>query len=176
MMIKSKVLQSGIFTFPKLKIYLIDFLILSFIYFLPAVSHLTSLPLYYAEPMRIAVLFSLFHTNKINTFLIAITLPLFSMIASSHPALVKTFLISGELLLNLGLFYFLVRKTNVFTALFISIVLSKLVYYSLKFLFIQVQLINTELFSTPVIFQWIVSIALSLYGGIVLNSGNRKYS
>ena len=75
--------------------FLIDFLIVSFVYFLPTFSHLINVPLYFLDPMRIAVFLCLIHTSRKNTFLIAVTLPFFSLLVSSHPAVIKTFLING---------------------------------------------------------------------------------
>lgn len=143
--------------------FLIDFLIVSFVYFLPTFSHLINVPLYLLDPMRIAVFLCLIHTNRKNTFLIAITLPFFSLLVSSHPAVIKTFLITGELLINLLLFYYLTQKTNTFISLFLSIVISKAIYYTAKFAFIQMNLIDGSLVSTPILVQWIIAIVLSFY-------------
>jgi len=149
------------------QIILIDFMAITFIYFLPALSHLTSLPLYLIEPMRLAVIFCLVHTNRKNALIIAVTIPIFSLVVSSHPAILKTVLIIIELLINLFLFYFLFEKTNKFISMFLSIVLSKIIYYSLKFVFIQVNMINGDLISTPLIIQWLVAIGLSLYAAFI---------
>ena len=45
------------------KIYLLDILALAAIYFLPAFSHMLSLPLYLIEPMRFALVASIIFTN-----------------------------------------------------------------------------------------------------------------
>ncbi len=37
------------------------------------------------------------HTSRKNAYLIALTLPLFSLLISAHPSLIKTSLITGEL-------------------------------------------------------------------------------
>ena len=167
---------AGNFTSAKLlKIYLLDFMAITFIYFLPALSHLTSLPLYLIDPMRIAVLFCLIHTNRKNAFLIAITLPIFSLIVSSHPAVFKTILIAAELVINLFLFYFLIKKMNVFFAMFLSIMFSKILYYSGKYLFLQMGLVDGKLISTSLIIQLVVMIGLSLYAAIIFKriAGNQ---
>lgn len=173
-MIKAKTLSPATFSFPKLKVYLIDLMAITFIYFLPALSHLTALPLYYIEPMRLAVLFCLIHTSKKNAFLIAVTIPLFSLIVSSHPGFLKAVLITGELLINLWLFYFLVKNINVFTAAFLSIILSKLMYYSAKYLLIQSQWIDGGLVSTPLIVQLIIAVAISIYAGTMFKAKNNS--
>ena len=126
-----------------IKTYLIDFSLLLMIYFLPAISHLFAFPVYYLDPMRIALVVALIHTSKKNAFIIALTLPLFSFLISSHPQIIKSFLLSAELVINLGLFFLLKDKLkNVFTSLFLSILISKVVYYSLKFAFISFRFVK----------------------------------
>ncbi|MDP2366366.1 MAG: hypothetical protein Q8M94_21645 [Ignavibacteria bacterium] len=147
-----------------IKTYLIDFSLLLFIYFLPALSHLFSFPVYYLDPMRIALVVALIHTSKKNTFLIALTLPLFSFLISSHPQFIKSFLLSTELIINLSLFFLFKEKIkNVFTSLLLSIILSKAIYYLLKFAFISFALLDDRLFSTPFYFQIISASLLSIY-------------
>ncbi len=147
-----------------IKTYLIDVSLLLFIYFLPALSHLFAFPVYYLDPMRIALVAALIHTSKKNTFLIALTLPLFSFFISSHPQIVKSLLLSAELLINLSLFFLFIEKIkNVFTSLLLSIIISKVIYYLLKFAFINFALLDDKLFSTPYYFQIISALLLSLY-------------
>jgi hypothetical protein len=152
------------------KTLFIDFLAITFIYLLPALSHLTSLPLYVIEPMRLAVIFCLVHTNRKNAFVIALTIPLFSLVVSSHPVLIKSVLITIELMINLFLFYLLIERTNKFISMFLSIILSKFVYYSAKFYLIQINLIYGDLISTSLITQWIVALGLSLYAAIIIKN------
>lgn len=147
-----------------IKTYLIDFLLLLFIYFIPAISHLFAFPVYYLDPMRIALVVALIHTSKRNSFLIALTLPLFSFIISSHPQFIKSFLLSAELILNLVFFFLLKDKfKNVFASLLASILISKAIYYILKFASINFGLLDDKLFSTPFYFQIAVAILLSTY-------------
>jgi len=147
-----------------IKTYLIDFSLLLMIYFLPAISHLFAFPVYYLDPMRIALVVALIHTSKKNAFIIALTLPLFSFLISSHPQIIKSFLLSAELVINLGLFFLLKDKLkNVFTSLILSILISKVVYYPLKFAFISFALLDDKLFSTPFYFQLISAVLLSTY-------------
>jgi len=157
-----------------IKTYLIDFSLLLLIYFLPALSHLFAFPVYYLDPMRIALVVALIHTSKKNAYIIAITLPLFSFLISSHPQILKSFLLSTELIINLGLFFFLKDKLkNVFATLFISIVISKVIYYFLKFVLIYFSLLNDKLFSTPFYFQLISVFVLSSYIYIVNRTSNK---
>ncbi len=147
-----------------IKTYLIDVLLISFIYFLPALSHLAAFPIYFLDPMRIALVITLAHTSKRNSYLIALTLPLFSYLISSHPQVIKSILISSELLLNIALFFLFSSKIkNVFVSIFTSMVLSKVSYYAAKYFLINLGMINDSLISTPVYFQFAVIILLSIY-------------
>lgn len=148
----------------QIKTYLIDLLLISFIYFLPALSHMLAFPVYYLDPMRIALVITLAHTAKRNSYLIALTLPIFSFLISSHPQALKSLLISAELLINLGLFFYISKKIkNVFISFSIGIIASKIFYYPAKYILINLGLINDSLFSTPVYYQFIVIVGLSLY-------------
>jgi hypothetical protein len=157
-----------------IKTYLIDFSLLLLIYFLPALSHLFAFPIYYLDPMRIALVVALIHTSKRNAYIIALTLPLFSFLISSHPQILKSFLLSAELIINLSLFFLLKEKLkNVFTSLFISIIISKVIYYLLKFVLIYFALLNDKLFSTPYYFQLLSAILLSTYIYLVNRSSSK---
>ena len=134
------------------------------VYFIPSLVHLTGIPLYYAEPMRIMLILALVHTNKVNAYVLAATLPLFSFAIASHPVFLKSMLIALELSLNVYLFYLLLRfMKSVFPAILLSIVLSKLIYYVLKFTLLSFMLIDGSLISTPLYFQLITSLVLSAY-------------
>jgi hypothetical protein len=142
--------------------YIIDFVLLIFIYLAPVLSHLFVFPVYYLDPMRIAIVFGLLFTSKKNVIILALTLPIFSFIISTHPQIYKSFLLTAELLMNIGLFFWLLKKLeNVFTSFLLSVIISKAIYYSAKFAFIRIDLINDSLFSTPFYFQILVAVILS---------------
>ena len=88
---------------------ILDIFALAFIYFVPSISHLLNLPIYYIEPMRLMLILALVHSSKQNAYILALTLPLFSFLVSAHPVLPKMFLISFELCLNVFLFFILVK-------------------------------------------------------------------
>ena len=77
-----------------IKTYVTDLIILLFIYLTPALSHFFAFPIYYLDPMRIALVFGLILTSKRNSFILALTLPIFSLLISNHPQLFKSFLMS----------------------------------------------------------------------------------
>lgn len=153
---------------------LFDILALTFIYFVPTISHMLSFPLYLIEPMRIALILALVHTTKKNAYIIAITLPLFSFLVSAHPVFYKMMLISGELVINVWLFYFILSRTkNAFVSILSSIILSKVIYYLAKFIAIALILQTSErIISTSLYIQAATTIVFSLYLGLMLR--NRK--
>jgi hypothetical protein len=148
----------------KIKNIVFDLLALLFIYLVPAISHLLSFPVYYLEPMRIMLILAIVHTTKKNSYLIALTLPIFSLLISTHPSLVKTSLITIELLLNVWLYFFISQKiTNKFFSMFISILLSKLSYYLMKVFLVNTSIISGDVVATPIYIQILMLFVLSGY-------------
>ncbi|MGE5402164.1 MAG: hypothetical protein ACM3S2_17335 [Ignavibacteriales bacterium] len=145
------------------KSILLDITALAFIYFVPTISHMLNVPLYLLEPMRIMLILSMAHSGRINNFLIALTLPLFSLLISTHPSMEKTILITSELLLNVWLYYEFSKKFNAFNSALMSILIGKVFYYVVKFAFISLALLDSELISTPVYLQVITTLVLSAY-------------
>ena len=157
----------------KIRVIVFDLMALLAIYLVPSVSHLFSFPVYYIEPMRIMLILAIAHTTRKNAYLIALTLPVFSMLISAHPSLIKTSLITGELILNVWLFFFLSEKlSNKVLGMFSSMVLSKLIYYLIKFLLINTALMTGNLISTPIYIQLIMLFILSGYVYLI-NSRNQ---
>jgi len=144
--------------------FLIDIFALLFIYLIPAASHLFSLPLYLIDPMRLMIFVALVHSNKTNSYLLAISLPLFSLMISGHPVFAKMILIMIELGLNVFFFYALMKRIKFPSlAVFLSILISKSIYYLLKFFLIKITFLDSSLVSTPLFIQLIVAGALSTY-------------
>lgn len=148
----------------KVRSVLLDLTAILFIAFAPALSHMFALPIYMLEPMRIMLILSIVHTSRNNSYLIALVLPAFSFIISTHPSVIKTLLISSELILNVFLFgLFLNYIKNSFAAVFASILISKVFYYTVKFGFLSFGIIGGELIATPIYLQAIVTTVLSIY-------------
>ncbi|PLX15281.1 MAG: hypothetical protein C0597_09035 [Marinilabiliales bacterium] len=147
-----------------LKSILFDAAALAFIYFVPALSHLLNLPVYLIEPMRLMLILALVHTTKQNAYIVALTLPLFSFLISAHPVLPKMLLIAFELSLNVFLFHLLIKKLRgTFLPIFLSIIASKLVYYSIKFGMIQFAILKSGLISTPIAIQIVMVLIFCFY-------------
>jgi len=143
-----------------------DLFAIAFITVTPALSHLSSLPVYFIEPMRIVVLLSLVHTSKRNAYLLTVALPLFSFLISSHPSFVKAALISSELALNIFLFHYLSKTfSNYFGAALFSIIVSKVYYYIVKYVLLQASILGGELTASPIWLQAVLSLVFAGYIG-----------
>ena len=134
------------------------------IYFLPDISSLLNIPLYLFEPMRVIIIIAIVHTSKENAYILALLLPVVSYIFSNHPSLIKTFILSGDLLLNIFLYCSLIKfKVNKFLLMSMCIVASKLAYYLAKYLLMQFSVLKGDLIATPLYIQILIVIILSGY-------------
>lgn len=152
------------------KSILLNIIAVTFIFFVPALSHMLSVPLYLIEPMRVMLILAMVHTNRSNAYILALGLPLFSFLVSSHPVAAKMVLIAAELSLNVFLFYLLRKKTDVFLSVMGSVVLSKLAYYIVKFAFLQFALLKGGLVGIPIYMQVIMTLIFSTYAWIILRN------
>jgi len=152
-----------------LPVIIIDLFAYLAIYYLPAVSHLTTIPFQLLEPMRLMVLLSLLVMgNKHNAYILALTLPLFSFLVSGHPLFAKMILITVELCLNVAM-YGVVSKVvrSPFITILVSIILSKVIYYGLKFVFVISGLLVSSVVSTSLWIQVIVSLVTAFIFGMI---------
>lgn len=114
--------------------------------------------------MRVIIVFAIVHTSKENTYIIAVLLPAISYIFSSHPSVIKTFILSGDLLINIFLYFNLTKlKINKFLIMSVCIVASKIVYYLAKYLLIHFLVLKGKLIATPIYIQIMIVIILSGY-------------
>jgi hypothetical protein len=154
---------------------LVDILALTFIYFVPALSHMLKFPLYYADPMRIALFSILVLTKKENVYIMALSIPLISFLISAHPVFPKFLIVSLELFANVFLIF---RFSNViknkFLLVFLSLLLSKSLYYLLKFVLIKFAVLDMGLISTPLYIQAILTLVFSTILAFILR--RRKLS
>jgi hypothetical protein len=143
----------------------IDVVILSTIYFIPALSHAAPFSLHYLEPMRLLLFVGyLLCRNDINSSFLAMTIPFVSTVITGHPPAAKAVLISCELLVNLWFLIWISEKFkwNAGIAFFVSALASKLVYYLFKFAFLELGLIQGTLVSTPLSIQLVALVVLSI--------------
>jgi hypothetical protein len=156
-------------TLPKKRDLVFDSAALTFIGLAPAFAHFASLPVYMIEPMRLMLILALVHTNRMNAWLLAAILPLFSYLVSGHPEPLKMAVITAELLANTGLYLILtLLKTHPFIAMFVAIVISKAFCYALYMLLFPWSFVIAEAQAGFLIIQGVVTIVLSMYTALVL--------
>ena len=150
------------------KSILIDFISFGFLLILPAAAHLTGIPLYFIEPMRLMLVVALLFSNRYNAFAIAVMLPLFSFLVSGHPAPVKMLIIIFELLLNGWLFLALLKRSKKpFSSMFISILLSKTFCYLVYWIVFSWAFVIDESQTIFLIAQFVLAFALSSFTAII---------
>lgn len=148
---------------------LIDAVLLAALYLLPSLSHLAALPLYKLEPMRVALLVALLFTNRANTFLLAVSIPLASSWITGHPEPAKAVLIGIELAVLAAVYFHLAnaRRLPAFFAVIVAILFAKVVYYSFKYLVLSAGLLGGSLVSTPVATQLALAAGTALIFGLI---------
>lgn len=149
--------------------FLIDVALLTALYLLPSLSHATALPLYMFEPMRIALIIALLFTHRANAYLIAFTIPLASAMITGHPEPFKALLMGIELSILVASYGYLVRIVRIpaFAALTAAILISKLIYYTMKFAALSAGLLSGGLVSTPLQTQLILAVGTAAVFGLV---------
>ena len=148
---------------------LIDMGALALIYFLPASVHLTGIPLYMIEPMRLMLIISMAHGAKSNSYLLALSLPLFSFAVSGHPEFLKMLIITGELVLNTVLFYWLTgRSVNTFLSLMLAIIISKIACYLAYWPIFSFDFVIAEASPVFIAAQIVTTLIFSFYVAIIL--------
>jgi hypothetical protein len=146
-----------------------DFIALTLVYLLPSISHMFNISLYLIEPMRIVIILSVLHTNRVNAFILAATIPIVSFLISGHPLLVKGLIMSAELSLNVYLFtLFMSKRMNPFLVAVLSIIASKIFYYIAFFSVSSMGLLPVRPDSTPYLSQILVTLAFGLYAWLML--------
>ena len=100
---------------------------------IPAVSHLTALPLYMLNPMLALLLAGmLLGKDWRNALVLAVLMPAVSCLVVGMPTAAKMLCMVAELATVAGLFHLLSRRWAVLPAVLVSVVAAKIVYYALK--------------------------------------------
>ncbi len=143
---------------------LLDAIAVLLIIYLGHISKFIGYPVYILDPMRMMLILAFAFTPRWNGWILALLLPFVSYFLGAHPSITKATLMAAELLLNVWLFWFLIDKTKMaLLSILISIVFSKVVYYLLKFICIQVGWLSGELISTPLDIQVITTLSFSAF-------------
>jgi len=147
---------------------LLDAIAVLFIIYLGDISKQIGYPVYVLDPMRMMLILAFAFTPRWNAWVLAILLPFVSYFFGAHPVIAKTSIMAIELLLNVWLFWFLLDKTKMaLLSISLSIVFSKVVYYLLKFICLQVGWLGGELIATPLDIQVITTVVFSVFIFIV---------
>lgn len=100
---------------------------------IPAVSHLTALPLYMLNPMLALLLVGmLLGKDWRNALVLAVLMPAVSCLVVGMPTAAKMLCMMAELATVAGLFHLLSRRWAVLPAVLVSVMAAKVVYYALK--------------------------------------------
>lgn len=135
----------------------VDALLLTTACLVPTLSHLFAFPLYHLNPMLLVLLAGmLLVPGKRNALLLALLLPLVSMMAVGMPTPLKALCMMAEL----SAVVFISGRFSVqgFGSMLLAIIGGKVVYYLLKALLLA----PAVLVSTPVLTQLIVAVAAAM--------------
>jgi hypothetical protein len=150
------------------KSLILDGFALFIVFITPVIARWLQLPFYMIEPMRLMIIVSIAHTNRVNAHILAFVLPLFSWMVSGHPEFLKMMVIIGELSLNVFLFYFLLKKTgNVFLTMVAAIITSKIICYSFYLIFFSWMFVKDEAEPAFLLAQVITTMLFSLYVSVL---------
>jgi hypothetical protein len=153
---------------PVFRTVILNILLCAVVAAIPTLSHATAFPLYRFEPMRLLLFAAILFSSRRNALLMALWLPLFSLLTSGHPVFPKVVLIQGELVLNTLVFYGLVRGSDRFVpAAAVSVLASKILYYAAKFVLIRTALLGGDLVATPWAYQLAAFSFILLVGGLI---------
>lgn len=158
--------------------FMIDVALLAALYFLPSLSHVTALPLYMLEPMRVALIVALLFTNRTNAYFIAFTIPLASAMITGHPTPFKALLMGIEFSILVACYSYFVQMLRIpaFAALTAAILVGKVVYYTMKYAALGAGLLSGSLISTPLLTQVVLAVGTAAVFGLVeyYRPGNKQ--
>ncbi|MCP4573685.1 MAG: hypothetical protein GY838_15105 [bacterium] len=153
---------------PVVRVISLNVLLCAAVVAIPSLSHATAFPLYKFEPMRLLLFGAILWSSRRNALVMALWLPLLSMLTSGHPVFPKVVLIQGELVLNVLVFYALARGSERFLlAASVSVVASKALYYGAKYVLIRTALLGGDLVATPPVYQLVTFSFILLAGALV---------
>lgn len=160
---------------PVFKTITLNVLLCAGVLAIPSLSHATALPLYRFEPMRLLLFVAILTAGRRNALLMALWLPLLSLLTSGHPVFPKVVLIQGELVVNTWVFTEIFRRSDRFTlAAAVSIIASKSVYYTAKYVLIETALLSGEVVATPWAYQVATFLFILLTGNLVCRLSGRE--
>jgi len=116
----------------------LDALLLTVACLIPAVSHAFSLPLYQLNPMYLCLLAGMALVgDRRNGFLLAMLLPVATMLVVGMPTPLKCVCIVAELSTVVGVYSLISRRLHHFAAILTAMLCGKVVFYLLKALLLS---------------------------------------
>lgn len=150
-----------------------DLLAIAVICLVPALSHMSGIPVYFIEPMRVMLVIAMLASHRTNAYALAVILPLTSFLVSGHPEPVKMMIIMAELTLNTWLFYKLVNRTaRPFLSMLAAIIGSKVFCYALYWVVFSFAFVKSEAGITFLAAQAAVTLVLSAATWLFLKMNN----
>ncbi len=155
---------------------IVDAVIIALFCITPAITHLIGLSYHYLEPMRIALFAGMLIVgDKKNSYVLAALLPISSMLLSGMPTPVVCALMIVELILNVKIFYLLSHLgKSAIVGMFISIIVSKIVFRLLKCLFVGGIAFNSTSLMANWQLQLLMSIVLACVYGLLLKFKEKR--
>lgn len=123
-----------------------DIVLLALICVVPAISHVAGVALYKLNPMLLCLSASMLLVgDRRNAYLMAVLLPLTSMVVTGMPLMANMLCMIPELLVFVALFDISRRRIPLFVSYVAAALASKVVFYALRALFVApVVLIGTS--------------------------------
>lgn len=120
------------------RVALVDALLLTAICAVPALSHVFAIPFYKLNPMAMCLLAGMLLVRwKGNGYLLAVLLPVVSMLVSGMPVPAVCVCMVAELLLVVGVYDLLERRAGAFVSILAALLSGKVVFYMLKALLVS---------------------------------------
>ena len=120
------------------RVMLIDAVLLAFICAVPALSHVFAIPFYKLNPMAMCLLAGMLLVRwKGNGYLLAMLLPVVSMLLSGMPVPAVCVCMVAELLSVVGVYDLLERRAGAFVSILAALLSGKVVFYLLKALLVS---------------------------------------
>ena len=120
------------------RVMLIDAVLLAFICAVPALSHVFAIPFYKLNPMAMCLLAGMLLVRwKGNGYLLAVLLPVVSMLLSGMPVPAVCVCMVAELLSVVGVYDLLERRAGAFVSILAALLSGKVVFYLLKALLVS---------------------------------------
>lgn len=153
------------------RILIVDAAILAIICLVPTLSHLFSVPIYKLNPMTLCLLAGMLLVNdRRNAFLLALVLPLVSMLISGMPTPLKCVCMVAELATIVAVFQLAENRMGSFVSILCAMICGKAVYYVLKALIVS----PAVLIGTSIWLQVALLVASALLFGAIKGFAKTK--